>query len=619
MDEKYFAALPTAEIGDALLAKKDDYYQYLEDSGRKDLLLKTFNTLHGPAIIGGSLYSSGVQGEFVNTTVNHFRNLSDHRLVLTTSQRPSFEPKAINTDSESQKQVGIASGLLEYYERVKKLERFTNTATSFAINYGEGFVGCFWNPTKGEVYGLTPEGKPQAEGDLEFAAFHTFDVIRAAARHSGDEQSWVMLRRWRNKWDLAAKFPDLADRILSYQETPDDLGFRTSFALSDERNRDPDMIPVYSFFHRKSEALPEGRLVEFTAADILYFDGALPYKGIPIYRIAPSEQDNLIFGYTNFFDLLPLQDALDKLASTVLSNQAAFGVQNIGVPKGGGMNITQLSGGMNILEFDSKLGPPIPIQLTATPAEIFKHIEDIKRDMETLSGVNSVARGNPQSKDMSGTALALIQSTAIQFAQGLQMSYAQLLEDVGTAVIQILQEYATTPRVALIAGKANRSNLLAFKGDDLKNISRVVVDMGNPIMRTTGGRVNLAEQLIQNGLIDSAEQYIEVLTSGRLEPVYEGERAELLLIRSENEEMQNGIPQPVIATDNHDLHIKEHKCVLASPDARKRPEIVQAVLAHIQEHQSFLPPPVPVDPNGNPIEQPAPEVQAPTIQAPIGE
>lgn len=616
MDDKYFAVLPKNEIGAALLEKKDEYYQYLEDSGRRQLLLKSFKTLHAPALAGGDMWSSGSSGEYVNISVNHYRNLSDHRLVLTTSQRPSFEPKAINTDSKSQKQVAIAQGLLEYYERVKKMERFTNTATGYAINYGEGFVGCFWNPTKGDAYGVGPDGKSQANGDLEFDAFHTFDVIRAPRRQAEDEQSWIMVRRYRNKWDLAAKFPDLADRITNYQDE-DDTGWRNSFSYNDRTNRDKDMIPVYSFFHRKSEALPEGRIVEFTAADIMYADGPLPYYDIPIYRIAPSEQPDLIFGYTNFFDLLPLQSALDKEISTVITNHAAYGVQNIGVPKGGGMNVTQLAGGMNLVEFDAKLGPPIPLNFTATPAEVFKNIEDLKRDMETLSGVNSVARGNPQSKDMSGTALALIQSTAIQFAQGLQMSYAQLLEDVGTSVIKILQEYATTPRVALIAGKSNRSNLLSFKNDDISNISRVVVDMGNPIMRTTGGRVNLAEQLISNGLIDSAEQYIEVLTSGRLEPVYESERAELLLIRSENEEMQNGVEQPVIATDNHDLHIKEHKCVLASPDVRRNAAVVEAVLGHIAEHQSFLPPPVAVDPNGNPLppEAGGPQVNAPTQAA----
>jgi hypothetical protein len=234
----------------------------------------------------------------------------------------------------------------------------------------------------------------------------------------------------------------------------------------------------------------------------------------------------------------------------------------------------------------------MPLQLTSTPAEIFNFIEGIKADMETLIGVNSVARGNPESNLKSGAALALIQSLAIQFAQGLQQSYAQLLEDVGTSVIHILQDYAATPRVALIAGKANKSYLKEFKSDDLMNISRVVVDMGNPVMRTTAGRVNLAEQLLQNGLVQTPQQYLEVLTSGKLEPIYESEQAELLLIRSENEQMQEGIQPAVLRTDNHPLHIKEHLVVLSAPKSRANPTIVNAALSHIQQHELFMAPPV---------------------------
>ena len=368
--------------------------------------------------------------------------------------------------------------------------------------------------------------------------------------------------------------------------------------------------------HRKCESLPEGRFVEFTAGDMIYGDGPIPYRELPVFRIAPMEQEGRINGYTSAFDLLPLQDALDKLESTVITNQAAFGVQNIAVPKGNGINVINMSGGLNIVEYDSKLGPPIALQLTSTPAEIFQHIEEIKRDMETLIGVNSVARGNPEASLKSGAALALIQSLAIQFAQGLQQSYAQLLEDVGTSVIHILQDYATTPRVALIAGKANKSYLREFKGSDLQLISRVVVDMGNPVMRTTAGRVNLAEQLLKNGMIANPQAYLEVLTSGKLEPIYESEQAELLLIRSENENMQDGALPSVIRIDNHPLHIAEHKVVLSAPETRANPQIVAAVLQHIQEHELYLQPPMVVGPDGQPVPAALPPVMPGSNGAP---
>jgi hypothetical protein len=588
MDYKnYFALLPVNEIGDELIKKKDEYFKELARSGRLSLLRRSFETFYRSGLRLGEIVQTGDQGEYVNICVNHYANLCQHRLQMTVSQRPAFEPKAVNTDSESMIQVKLAATLLESYERTKKMERFTNRATDYAIRYAEGFVGAFWNSTEGEIYTVDPEtGRQIREGDIDFEAFNTLQVIRDV----NGSQNWVMVRRMKNRHDLAAKYPELKDKILGWNWSQNDEEYGLNTFFDDIRRRqteDCDDIPVYSFYHKKSDAVPDGRIVEFTDTDIVYHDGALPYRDIPLYRIAPREMEESIFGYSNSFDLLALQEAVDKLDSTILTNQAAFGVQNIAVPKGNGLNVINLSGGLNIVEFDPKAGPPIPLNLTATPQEVFAFREQLVHDMETVMGVNSVARGNPEANLKSGAALALVQSLAIQFAQGLQQSYAQLLEDVGTATIQLLQDYATVPRVALLVGKSNRSYMKQFKGTDLNLISRVVVDMGNPMTRTTAGRVNMADQLLERGLVQTPQQYIEVITTGRLEPMYESIQAELLLIRSENEMMSEGQQPQVIATDTHQLHIQEHKVVLASPESRANPGIVASTLAHIQEHMAL--------------------------------
>ena len=208
--------------------------------------------------------------------------------------------------------------------------------------------------------------------------------------------------------------------------------------------------------------------------------------------------------------------------------------------------------------------------------------------METLSGVNSVSRGNPEASLKSGAALALVQSMAIQFASGLQASYAALLEDVGTGIINILQEYASTPRVSMIAGKSNRSLMKQWTKEDLSTISRVIVDMGNPLNRTTAGKVNMAEQLIQAQLIKNPDQYLQVINTGRLEPLTEGVVSENLYIKNENEDMQAGKEARAIWTDQHALHIMEHKTLLANAEARKDPALLERVFSHIQDHIELL-------------------------------
>ena len=161
------------------------------------------------------------------------------------------------------------------------------------------------------------------------------------------------------------------------------------------------------------------------------------------------------------------------LYSTAVTNQSTFGVQNILVPKGHDLSTAQMSGGLNVMEYDPKVGEVKALNLTQTPAEIFNFMQMLEKLAETISGVNSVARGNPEASLKSGAALALVQSQAIQFSMGLQQSYAQLVEDLGTGTISILKTYAQVPRVAAIAGKANRPMMKSFVGADLDQINRL--------------------------------------------------------------------------------------------------------------------------------------------------
>lgn len=59
--------------------------------------------------------NGGKAGQLAMVKVNHFRNLGQHLVQLTTSQKPAPQPVATNSDAKSQKQVTLAKGILDYY------------------------------------------------------------------------------------------------------------------------------------------------------------------------------------------------------------------------------------------------------------------------------------------------------------------------------------------------------------------------------------------------------------------------------------------------------------------------------------------------------------------------
>lgn len=584
----YWASASSKDISDSILQKVDDYYKFLTASGRIDLYKRSFSYYYRPLMSGGRMNPVGEQGELSAISINHYRNLLLHLETMTVQQRASYEPRATNSDVKSQSQVILAAGLLDYYSREKRMERNIVQAVKDGLILSEGFVRVEWEAQGGKEYGKTETGATIYEGDVKYTNYSTMDVIRDFTLTTPANNCYYILRDYKNKYNLAAQFPELSDDILS--DSDDMLKRFFSTNLSTIGIEESDNIAQYTLLHEPTPILPQGRYTVVLDNGTVLMDGPLPYKHTHVYRLAPDEQTGSIFGYTVGFDLLPMQEAIDILYSTAITNQSTFGVQNILIPKGSDLSTSQLSGGLNVMEYDPKVGKPEPMNLTATPPEIFNFMSQLEQLMETISGVNSVARGNPEASLKSGAALALVQSMAIQFSMSLQRSYSQLLEDIGTATIQILQDFASVPRIAVISGKSNRPLMKEFTGLDLGDIQRVHVDMGNALTRTTAGKVNLAEALLQNGMVENPDQYIQVVTTGRLEPVIEGKQSQLLLIKGENEMLAEGKPQRALVTDNHAKHILEHTIVLNNPEIRMDPNnpIVQVTLDHIQEHLGML-------------------------------
>jgi hypothetical protein len=175
-----------------------------------------------------------------------------------------------------------------------------------------------------------------------------------------------------------------------------------------------------------------------------------------------------------------------------------------------------------------------------------------------------------------------------------------------------------------VAGKDNKSFVKEFSSKDLNKVQRVLIELGNPLTDTVAGRVSVASDLLQQKLITTPQQYLTVINTGNLDPLTQGDQAELLLIRKENEMLSDGKPAIALQFDAHELHINEHKSVLADPELRTNDAFVQNVVAHIQQHQNFLnpppPPSVPGAPPGPPAPSPGPQPMHPAapLHPPMG-
>jgi hypothetical protein len=592
IDDQYFATLPIDLLIQEAHGIIGDYYEDLRDSGLFYLWEKSYRAYYGARLTGptgaGKLFDSseiqagGKSGELLHFKINHYRSLLKHTLQLATSTKPAFACRATNGDYKSQTQAILGNGLIDYYMREKKLIRILTKAVEIGLVFAEGWVHSAWDATGGEKHDVDEAtGRTEYEGDLRFGTHSPLDVVRDIELQSTEHFPWLILRESVNKFEEAAKYPDLADRILNV--APDQYeyergeAYRWRFRGTAQRRH---QVTRWTIYHEPTDAVKDGRLVQFIG-DIPLVDGPLPYSRIPLHAVRPDELLETPYGYSPAFDILGPQQGLDILNSTIMTNNGTFGVQSVWTKRDDQLTVTTVANGMKNLQSDEK---PEAIQLTQTAPETFNYRNEVIGEMETLAGISATVRGNPEANLKSGSALALVVSQSVQFASMLEGSYNALVEDVGTDIIMQLRDFSTTDRVATILGESARPFRKEFTSDDLDQINRVVVEAASPLSKTIAGRIEMANDLLEKGMIETPKQYVMVLTTGQLDPAIEGVQHEMLNIRAENEDMRNGEPVVALITDLHEDHIREHKALLANPEARANPEFVNLVLDHIQSH-----------------------------------
>jgi len=593
---EYIGLLPRDEIGKAIIDKMDKWHDSVVGNGLIDQWRRNYRLYYNsdPYMRTKQYWNdfgfTGEHGEYLNVKINHYRNLITHMLNMIFSKMPALKSRAAQNTFEATSSVDLCDSILENTFSTKRLNRKVKKVGEMGLVFGTGFALAEWDVMEGEPYITDDMGRIVNTGDINVSPLSVLDFYTDTCKQDENDIDWEIVRQFKNKYLLAAQFPDFAQKIL---DIADD--YRNN-ALSYFDQNESDDIPIYKYYHKPVPGLmPNGRYVICLDKDIVIYDGPNPYSRIPVFMIKPSEGMGTFYGYSPSNDLAPIQMFYNMIMSSIATNAAAHGIPNIAVEKGSEITTAMLEGGMNMVMVDKGYALPQPLNLMATPPEMYQLTTFLERIMETVSGVNSVARGNPDDQLKSGVALGLIQSMAIQFMSGFQNSVINFMEDLGNHVLSLYKNYANTPRIVSIAGRDKINDIKRWSGNDLSMVHSVYVEPVDPMSQTIAGREARAEKLMNSGQV-SGYEYLTVATTGQLEPIYKRPMAELNYIRYENEKLQSGEWVEVLITDQHQIHIDEHLTMTFDPDFRSKVQVpgntdqntMQVILEHIQKHKNFL-------------------------------
>lgn len=644
---EYFAQItdPVRYV-EACLGKIRTWREWCTSRGLEGLWTQKLMNYYGMSEDGYSsqkALSGGSEGELTNIKVNDLRKLVQDQLVVITSQRPAGMARAINSDVRSLRNARLGTAIAEYYLSQAGFEQKFVDACEIALVLDEAFVDLSWDKDAGdpirpdvdeETGEPTDKAQPIMSGELKLRTHVTYNVARDPDVKA-DSHRWHILSILSNRYDLAAQNPKFQEDILkaSQDEVPQ---------LKLQERKGEDNVYMHLVLHDRTPAVPNGRL-SVIIGKTLVANMDLPYPEYPVDRLTPGDVIDGSVGYCASNDVMAMEQITDALHSTVTTNNITFGGQSLVGPPLTGLVVTEVAKGLRYFEMAPDLvGKLQPLQLTKSAPETYAYIDKLSGKKQEFMGSVGGTLQAQAIQGASGSSMALIQAQAVQYNSGTQRSYFRLLSRSMTKGIGVLRVYADTPRVARIVGKSKSQGLKEFKytGKDLNSISAIVYESVNPVSQTVGGRLQMAQDLIQNGMITSPRQYLTVIETGSLDALTGPDEDINLLILEENEQLSEGKPIQAVVTENHADHIKSHMSVIASPEAKSDPNLVANALDHIQQHLSIWmdasqnnpaillatgqqPLPMPGPPGAGPAgpgePQPSAGGQAPETQGPPGQ
>jgi hypothetical protein len=640
--DAYWAAMPNSDdVVREFQARQARYRTWLDETRATRRALRSLRAYYGfgPNGTGDSteLGASGERGEFVEMAVNEYGGLVEQAYAQLVATKPGFQAVPKSGDYASRAQAAFADKLLTTVDTDNHLEEKEDEATKVGLLCREGWIALSWDKNAGDSIGVDGQ-KVVHDGDVRADVLLMWDVcFDVHSRHKTDLQ-WIAFRRPYNRWDLVAACQpteaDMADPVASERKSKLAEALK-GINVSRNQNDFPDvhgmlfgndsadvtdLLDVWEIRHIPTPALPQGRLIRFVDASTIISDSAAegagyPYKGLHCEYFEPAKVVGTAAGHSLAWDLLGMQEAVDSVATAMATAGHASGISNIWVQALGNggepsnLSVSSLGSGMRLVQSPTK---PEALHAVQVDPQAVAFLEACRGWMQRRMGLNDVALGDA-SKGMPAQLAALLDAKVVQFWNQAVKSLSVMRARLRTGVLQMYQAFAKTPRVAALAGKGEALEMMEWTRDRLSSVSKVTVDEVSAVSKTLAGKMATADLLLERGLINTPDEYLAVKSTGRIEKLTEFKDRNLLRLQQEKEMLQRGIglpPVDAMATeqammvdpealpvfdsqaegefirptivDTPWLDIAEYAAVLASPEARNRPDVVQAATDAIQ-------------------------------------
>ncbi|NLL56369.1 MAG: hypothetical protein GX242_04045 [Clostridiales bacterium] len=540
---------------------------------------------------------------------NHIAPIIETRLSKFASLKGSTSVRPASGDLNDINCAKFATRLLKSVEEHLDFSRLVDKATFWSELTGTAFYKITWADTKGRVIGYQDD-KAIYEGDVEISVCSPYEIYPDSLS-CGDLDECASIIHAKaypvsvieNLWGVKLEGKEI--NVMNLDNVDAGGGFkyvsRATKLFTDTRRDHELVIERYSLPTHK---YPNGRLV-IVAGDKLLYEGDLPYinkeeerRGYPFIRQVCLSQPSSFYGNSIIDRLIPIQRAYNAIKNRKHEylNRIAMGVLMV---EDGSIDLDNIEeegiAPGKVIVYRQGSNIPIMMNLGAVPSDFRDEEDRLLSGFITVSGVSDfLTSSSIRSENVSGVTLNLIIEQDNNRLSLTSDSIRNAIKEVGKHILRLYRQFATTKRLARVAGENGIVEKVAFTSSDITS-DDLVFDLTNELSDTLASRKNTAMEIYRMGLLtdqngklsDSSRlKLLEMMGLGNWESVVNVEELHQKKAYKENENATSETPK-IDDFDNHSIHIEEHTRYLISQESNLTDDARKKLSKHIREHLQY--------------------------------
>lgn len=541
--------------------------------------------------------------------VNQIYEIIEQIVARMTRFKPAIEVSPTNNEYNDRQAAKIADQVVKHLFYINDFPALLSKMERYCRIFGESLMYIYWDDNKGDLHPDWKRAKEEGKrvrlnvdgedgeplfidkavrvGDVCFDVLSPFDYLLDPVK-SFEDCDWIIIYKDVYIERLKAEYPKLASKISGPRPSESQDG-------KDLANKIPSTkIRVGHFFHQRTGELDSGRYVKYVPGCILE-SAPHPYshKSLPVARITDIDVPEELHGRSMIHNLKPLQIMLNNITELAYRNMAMASQVKWFMQKGT-CQITRLGNAQTVVEYSGAVAPKLEVPQTIPP-DMFNIRDVLKQDLQQISGVHGISRGEPPPGIRAGIALQFLEEQENQRGNGAIEKRYHLIKTAALHGLSLAGDFyeESDGRMLRIVGKNNQYTVKALESANLSGAYDVRVNNVSALPESKAGRIQtlidlrqaFGEQAVPDKFI------VNMLETAQPEQFYSHVTVNIQKAESENEDLLNGesIPDPQDFDDHFEHWLVHLKCIQSRSFVDDVPEkIKKAIYDHIEMHEMFM-------------------------------